>query len=85
MIEKIRDAVIAGLKEFPPDYWLRYIERIVPSILNTSDENEIFLNVKYHTQQVHEIYHEDIERRGQAMPDEYDLALARHRLPKNLL
>lgn len=78
MKEKITAVALKGLREFPPDYWLRYIERIVPAIVNTSDEHEIFSRVKYHAQQVQAIYQEDITRRGQEMPDEHDLALKRH-------
>ena len=78
MKEQITETVLAGLRSFPPDYWLRYIERITPTIINTSDENEVFLRVKYHTQQIQEIYREELLRRGREMPDEYDLALRRH-------
>ena len=81
MIEKITATALAGLRSFPPDYWLRYIERIVPAILNTSNEDEIFRRLQYHAQQVQEIYYEDIARRGREMPDEYDLALKRRPQP----
>ena len=78
MKEQITETVLGGLRSFPPDYWMRYIERIIPTITNTSDGDEVFQRVKYHTQQVQEIYREDLVRRGLEMPDEYDLAVARH-------
>jgi len=81
MSEKITAATLGGLRSFPPDYWLRYIERIIPAIINTSDEDEIFSRVKYHAEQVREIYWEDRIRRGLEMADEWDLAQKRRPQP----
>ncbi len=78
MKDKITEMVLRGLRDFPPEYWKRYFERVLSTIINTNNANEVLPNVEYHIEQIRSIYPEDIYRRGQEMPDEYDLALRRH-------
>ena len=60
MKEQVIDAALHAYDGFPPDFWKRLRERIIPAIVTAESDEEALERIEYHITQVKAIYAEGL-------------------------
>lgn len=58
MKEQVITAALQAYEGFPPDFWKRLRERIIPAIVTAESDEQAIERIEYHVAQVRAIYSE---------------------------